>query len=228
MQRILALLSAIVAVGMAGPAMAGPNLSFNLDRISSATIGSGTLGTVTLTQNGANEVDVVASLMPNAKFVNTGGPHTPFTFNLASNSPAVTVTMSAAMAGLFFPNASGGAATPYGAFNYAIEYTGQNGGGHGNAGPISFSVTRASGISTTDFVGNNRGKFFAADIIGPGAGARTGSIASRGPGTDVPPPPPPPPPVPVPVPEPASLLLLGGGLLALGLARRRRPGGQAT
>src|SRR5260370_3943640 len=77
-------------------------LTSNLDIISSATIGSGTLGTVTLTQNGADEVDAVVSLVAGAKFVNSGGPHTPFFFIFHAST--VTLAVASPAASLFFSN----------------------------------------------------------------------------------------------------------------------------
>src|SRR6266853_849944 len=79
--RQLLLSAGVVSMALLGPAHATIFTS-NLDIISTANIGSGTLGTVTLTQNGAYEVDVDVSLIAGVEFVNSGGPHTPFVFNL--------------------------------------------------------------------------------------------------------------------------------------------------
>jgi hypothetical protein len=89
-----------VSIALLGPAHETIFTS-NLDITSTANIGSGTLATVTLTQNGAYEVDVDVSLMAGVEFVNSGGPHTPFVFNL-DVSP-VTVTVTPPGGNLFYP-----------------------------------------------------------------------------------------------------------------------------
>jgi hypothetical protein len=75
-------LGLMAAVPAGSTAQAGPISVAKLSVISSPSIGSGILGTVTLTQNGANEVDVDVSLIAHTDFINSGGPHTPFTFGL--------------------------------------------------------------------------------------------------------------------------------------------------
>jgi hypothetical protein len=137
-------------------------------------------GLVTLTQNGPNEVDVSVTLTPGVLIINTGGPHTPFVFNLDAHAAAAVVTVlntsSTTPAGWGTPVGSS-QATPYGTFTNGIPYLGQNGGGHGNGGPLNLSVVLASGISISDFVTNAGGYFFAADVLGT-AGS-TGSVASN-------------------------------------------------
>ena len=53
----------------------------NLNVVSDPNIGSGTLGIVTLT-DAAGGVAVDVAINSAINFVNTGGPHTPFTYNL--------------------------------------------------------------------------------------------------------------------------------------------------
>lgn len=198
-------LGLMAAVPAGSTAQAGPISVAKLSVISSRSIGSDILGTVTLTQNGANEVDVDVSLIAHTDFINSGGPHTPFTFDLNVAPDSILVTSP--LGGLFFPNYSGGANAPYGSFNYAIDYTGQNGGGHGNHGPLDFQVRRAAGISLANFIANGSGYLFSADVLGPAG--RTGAIAANLVTVSD-------------VPEPATIALLGGGLVALGVARRLR------
>jgi hypothetical protein len=154
---------------------------FDLNIISSSTIGSGTLGTVTLTQNGAKQVDVAVALI-NAAFVDTGGPHNAFAFNLDLSSALVTVTSPLPPTGspaIFVPSGAGGTNTPYGSFTNVINCPGCGpGGSNANLGPLEFMVTNSSGISISDFIANESGYFFSADVLGTAAGTGgTGSIA---------------------------------------------------
>jgi hypothetical protein len=207
------------------PVMA-QSLTFELDQSSSRAIGSGTLGTVTLTQNGLNEVDVAVALTASTFFVTTGA-HTGFTFNLASAvaSTAYNVTITSPTTGIFTTAGTNQSNPPYGTFTYGIDCGGCGpGASHKFPGPLEFTVRDASGIRTTDFNANSGGYFFSADVFGPNGG--TGAIASRGPGTasgidtvatispgtaSL-----------ANVPEPASLSILGAALGAIGVLRRRR------
>src|SRR4051812_10871958 len=108
-----------LSLALATPALAGPTLSFDLDQISSAQIGSGILGTVVLTQIDDRNVDVKVTAAPRL-FVNTGGSHTPFAFNNAlsglSVSSFVAPVAGVYASGTFSYNAGGGGNTPYGTF----------------------------------------------------------------------------------------------------------------
>src|SRR5579864_1926252 len=142
-----------LAVTLATPALAGPTLSFNLDQISSPTIGSGILGTVVLTQVDLDKVDVKVTVAPDL-FVNTGGPHTPFAFNTTLSGlrvAFVTPVNGVYPHGTFSYNSAGGANTPYGNFSQAIDSTAGNGSGNGYGGTLEFTVSRGAGIDTTDF-----------------------------------------------------------------------------
>lgn len=186
------------------------SMVYSLDVISGSAIGSGSQGTVTLTQNGANEIDVSVVLADGVKLINSGGPHTPFVFNLASPGTATVTLLSGTStdpAG-FYVLSGAQSATPYGSFSNGIGYSGQNGGGHGNAGPLSFSVVDASGITYADFVGNLLGYVFAADVLG--TGGSTGSVAATLVAT---------------TPLPAALPLFFAGILGIagvGAHRRRK------
>src|SRR4051794_22665028 len=80
----LASLSALAfasVVGLSTAAYAGPIWVF------SSSIGKqvSDVGVVTLTQNGGNSVDVAVDLKDGYGFINTGGQHTPFAFNLSGS-----------------------------------------------------------------------------------------------------------------------------------------------
>jgi hypothetical protein len=160
-------------VNFAAPASA---ITFDLNEISASNIGTGSQGLVTLTPNAldpTHKIDVVVSLSDGVLMVNSGGPHTPFVFNLASAVADSTVKV---MSVNFEPVIGSQPATPYGDFTNGIAYNGQNGGGHGSHGPLEFFVFNANGITISDFVTNSGGYYFAADLYGTGGNA--GSVAA--------------------------------------------------
>ena len=165
--------------------------------------GTGPFATVTLTQVDSNTVGVDVTAFAAYKFVDTGS-HDTFGFNITGN-PAVTITgiTSGFSAGSGFSNGF------VGSYTYSIQCPGCGSGGSSPlAGPIDFQVNAVTGtLSVADFVNK-----FAADVIGPdgNGGTFTGLVTNGEP----------PPPG---VPEPLSLSLVGGGLLALGLLRKRLP-----
>ena len=174
--------------------------------------GTGPFGTITLTQLTSSSVGVDVSLNTNYSFVDTGS-HQSFGFNLTSGLPTATIAVSTAG----FAPASAFSNGTAGSFAYAIACTGCGSGGSSPIhGPLDFTVSVATGsLSVTDFVANAAGFTFAADVIGPNAtGATfTGLVESNGTASGRSPT----------VPEPLSLSLVGGGLLALGLLRKRLP-----
>ena len=156
--------------------------SASLSVISATNIGSGSQGTVTLKEIGADEVEVEVSLASGVKLINSsnGNSHTPFAFNLSSSLTGVQVAIEASKSNgspaTFFVLSGSQPATPYGTFSNGIGYNGRNGGGHGNTGPLFFTVTDTNGINLTDFVSNGSGYLFAADLLG--TGGSTGSVAA--------------------------------------------------
>ncbi len=206
--RTLAIAGGLMLLG--SPAFAGPTLTFDLDQISDSSIGSGSQGTVTLTQESANVVDVTVSISPDL-FINTGGPHTPFAFNISLTGLSVsfiTPPGGTFAKGTLSYDSSGGSNTPYGAFSRAIDSSAGNGTVDGYGGTLDFTVTRAAGLSTTDFVSNSGGYYFSADVSN---GKDTGAIAADGPVTTIP------------VPEPASMAVLAAGLFGIPAYRRVSP-----
>jgi hypothetical protein len=169
----------LITLGLAGQANASV-ITADLNVISSATIAplGTTLGRVTVTDLVSGGVSVDVTFNPNTVlFVNTGGPHTPFAFNL---NPAVTTSAIINItpdlvsgSGVTFTPAASSNDTPYGTFSNGIDGTFRNGGGNGVAGPLDFTIT---GITTANFVANGLGFNFAADVLGPSGG--TGSIAN--------------------------------------------------
>lgn len=174
-------------------------------------------GTVTITDDPhtTGVVDVSVSLLDSVngqdKFVETGGSHIAFGFNIL-NDPTLTVGPITPAVEVF---SATGANSPSigGAFDYNIDCTSCGNGNAGSvAGPLSFTVTDAAGLSVSSFVANTSGNFFAVDLIdftGSSSGSTAEVNATTGTTTVTP------------VPEPSSLVLLASGLIA-GAARLRR------
>jgi len=228
--------AALVAGGLlisATAALAGPTYTFALNSSDVSQLNID-IGTITLTQNGDNAVNILVDLNPQGTgatygFVNTGGSHTPFAFNLDSVSDLSISLFTQPTGGDFVNsgnfsfglNTTGGSATPYGFFSVALDISPvQNGSNTGYFGDLAFTLTRAGDgatLSTSDFL-RNGSAFFAADISDNENGGHTGTVAATTrtevglveTHADVP--------------EPASFMMLGAGLLGLGAARRRTRG----
>jgi len=193
-------------------AQAGPTYTFN----TSEGVQPSNAGLITITQNDANSVIVSVDLASGYGFLNTGGPHTPFAFQLSGSgtlSISFTSPLNGSYAdGTFSLNTAGGSNTPFGAFNVAIDSSAGNGSGKAFYNDLVFTLTRTGGLSTDDFVKNASGAYFSADLTD---GKNTGAQAWKGrTTTDVPPPN-------NPVPEPLTLALFGAGLAGLAATRRR-------
>lgn len=162
--------------------------------------GSGPFGTIELIQTTASLVTVTLTLSPNERFAGTGAGQA-LVFNLGG---------AAATIGNITPNFAVGpapaSASAFGSFLQSVTCTTCKGGNAGNpAGPLSFTVTRASGVTIADFGINAKGYMFAADIVG--TTGNTGNVGALGiPGAPQ-------------VPEPVTMSLMGGGLLMIALRR---------
>jgi hypothetical protein len=216
--------AALAAGGLllsAASAFAGPTYTFT----TSQGVQPSDVGTVTLTQVNSTTVDVLVDLadttppLPSYGFINSGGPHTPFAFTLAGTESGVSATFLQPAGGIyafgiFSLSTANGGATPYGTFGISIDSTAGNGTSNAYFGDLEFNVTRASGLSTDDFIlnaaldpGSSGPAYFAADLT-DGVG-NTGSQAWITRTTTS-------------VSEPACLTIFGTAFGALAFARRRR------
>ena len=201
-------------IGLSTAAMAGPVYTFG----TSSGTQPANVGLITLSQNGANAVDVNVDLISSTYgFLNTGGPHTPFAFNLAG-AGALSINFTTPVAGAyafgtFSLNTAGGSNTPFGAFTVAIDDSAGNGSGKAYYGDLLFTLTRVGGLSTDDFIANGAGAYFSADLTnGTNTGAQAWTTRNT-PTTRI---------TVTEVPEPLTLSLFGAGVAGVAAMRRRR------
>jgi hypothetical protein len=168
-------------------------------------------GTVTVAQNGANDVRITVSLVSPDLFVNTGIQNT-FDFNIVG-APTIAVTFVNNTGNFALVSTTAGAfhMAALGTFEYSITCCAGQGGGNAVSGPLTFDVV-AAGLTEASFnslggANNNGGSVdvFGADIFNPTRNA-TGPVGS-GPGSTVP--------------EPITSGLVGTGLVSLFFLRRR-------
>jgi PEP-CTERM motif len=219
MKSLITLAVAATVSLAATSAMAGPIYTFSISEGTQPA----NVGTITLTQVDLDSVQIGVDLLPGYGFVNTGGQHTPFAFNL-TGSGALSISPFTTPAGgiynltsVFSLNAGGGDNTPYGTFGIALDSNADNGSGNGYFGDLLFTLNRVGGLDTNDFVRNADndpivgGSYFSADLSdGRNTGAQAWSQRTEGP---IPP---------TAIPLPSTLSLFGIALAGLGLTRRKR------
>jgi PEP-CTERM motif len=215
----------VLGMAVAGLMLAAPSAQatvFNLTscHVSAAT-GGGTdcgtqtiFGTVTLTQNGAN-VDFDVQLLGGNRFVETGSADDQlFKFN-GTGIVAGDITNEATVPAGVIPSGVDGFAGAFngdgtGTFGFGVACVTKaecNGGSTPVFSELTFTVTGATIAELSGL--NAKGNAFVADVLIASNGLTGPVDASVSVGQHS-------------VPEPSSLLLLGGGLVGLGVARRFR------
>ncbi|MCU1340097.1 MAG: sorting protein [Bryobacterales bacterium] len=158
--------------------------------------GTAPFGNISLDQTTPTLVTVTLTLKSGENFAGTGAGDA-LEFNVVG-----PVTIGSITSGFGVGPAPDTAST-FGTFLHSVTCTSCQ-GGTGPTGPLSFTVTSATGVTISSFIANTGGFFFASDIFGNN---NTGNVAAIGPGSTVP--------------EPITSGLVGVGLISLFLMRRR-------
>lgn len=200
--KIALTLSALL---LAGSAWANTS-TFTLDQDGcSGTCGLSPFATVTLTENGTGSsetVTVTETLLTGDRYAGTGAGEA-LEFNV--NSPVTITSLSAN----FAAGTGGASASAFGSFLDFVTCTACQGGKASNpAGPLSFTVGSATGVSIASFIANTGGYFFASDIVG--SNGNTGNVADKSAG------------VLSATPEPGTITMLLSGLMLMGVSMVRR------
>jgi hypothetical protein len=162
--------------------------------------GVGPFGQITLEQTTPTLVTVTEVLYDSNLFAGSGAGDA-LEFNVSG-----PVTLGSITPG-FAVGPAPDSASAFGIFLLSITCTVCQGGNASNPpGPLSFTVTSATGVSISDFFANAGGYYFSSDI--GGGNGNTGNVAATAG-------------VITHAPEPLSLSLIGLGLVGIGVLKRR-------
>jgi hypothetical protein len=197
------------------------SLTFSLDN-SACSSGCSVLpaGTVTLQQNGANNVLVTVVLTPDYTFrVGTDNNHHALVFDISNLGSGVTVSASNINNSIFAFQGLGSYKDAGLGSNFEYAFEDVDPARHpANVQTLSFDLS-ATGLVIADFTSNGS-NYLGVDVKGLDSAAGvglTGNIGADDAGVPDDPTPPP-----SPVPEPSTLALMGTGLVGIaGVARRR-------
>ena len=154
--------------GLSASASATTIYTLNYDGCT-RSCGTGPFGTVALDQTTPTAVTVTVALGSSEAFAGTGAGGA-----LEFNVPG-SPTLSNISAGFAVGPAPDHAST-FGTFLESATCTACQGGNTGNAtGPLSFTVSSATGVLVSDFISNGKGYFFASDIVG--VNGNSGNVA---------------------------------------------------
>jgi hypothetical protein len=206
---------AILAIGLLGaaPSAQAHTFTFTSCHVSGGCGTATSFGTVTLAQSGAN-VLVDVELNSGNRFVETGaGGGELFLFNDTLSGSTITTiatspnTPAGGLSG--FTNLSPVMADGTGTFTASVECTVAsdcNGGSAPTMNSLTFTVTNATQAQL--LTANADGNIFVADILcgQPGCGGLTGPIDVES----------------ISASEPSTLLLLGSGLCAVAVGKRKK------
>lgn len=202
------ILGSIFTVVLAAMSAHAATITYTLDTDAcsgSGGCGAGPYGTITLVDNGSGTsafVTVTETLASGERYAGTGAGDA-LEFNVTGPITITNITANFAI------GPAPDTASAFGSFLASVTCSTCQGGQVGNpAGPLSFNVGSATGVTVSSFTANSGGFTFASDIFGNG---NTGNVGVSGSGV-----------VQSTTPEPATVVLTLAGLALLGGGSFRR------